>query len=313
VIRHRPGLLLAAAISVAGATVAVAQRDSADLPETSEAARTFDYCGYPIASAALIEMLARLDRVVENDDRAHSGQAVATALLTGSGLRIANDQPDECPDIFREGQSRYRGAAQQAERLLRGQNRYDRKRDRRVREVQERLGALWLEDQQARLAYVNLRTESRSGPAFWAFRLATARAAVVDDEAASMMSNLLDEWEWVDAGRFGRKVSQFAWLLVQHADEHPELQALALQRMTPYLESGGIRKADYAYLWDRVAVNAGREQRYGTQPVWECDDSNRLALEPVEDPDRLDERRATLNMKPHQLDLDQMADGFCGR
>lgn len=287
--------------------------EARSLPETPGAAEHFDYCGHPIAPEALDAELEGLDAVVENADRRHSGEAVATALLVAAGLRIARGGAETCADTLADGGSRYERATKQAQRLLRNRNRIDRKRDRDIRAVQRRLADLWLEDQQARQAWVALRTDADLGPAFWAFRLATARVAVIDAESAAAMREVLAEWDWIDRERFGSKVSQYAWLLVQHADSHPELQQLALERMQPYLENGGIRKADYAYLFDRVAVNNGRMQRYATQPTWECNAHGELELEPLEDPENVDARRAALGMKPHRLDLDQMSAGFCGR
>lgn len=283
------------------------------LPETPESAERFDYCGHAIAQAVLDAELSRLDAVVENAERSHSGETVATALLVAAGLRIGRTEGATCGHVLADGASRYEQAKKRAQRLLRNRNRIDRKRDRDIRAVQRRLADLWLEDQQARQAWVALRTDADAGPAFWAFRLATARVALVDAEAAATMRGLLDDWDWIDRERFGAKVSQYAWLLVQHADEYPELQQLALSRMQRYLETGGIRKADYAYLFDRVAVNAGRKQRYATQPTWECNADGELELEPLEDPDHVDARRAELHMKPYRLDLDQMSDGFCDR
>ena len=124
------------------------------------------------------------------------------------------------------------------------------------------------------------------------------------------MEALLENIDWVDRERYGSSVSAHAWLLVQHADDHPTLQTLALQRMRPYFESGGIKAANYAYLWDRVAVNAGRLQRYGTQPKWECVDGA-LELQPLEEPETLDQRRAELGMPPVEQDLARMASSVC--
>jgi len=303
----------AALLLAAGMCTAVASEQAPDLPTTPAAARAFDFCGYELDSAAREATLDRLDAIVDNEGRGHPGDRVATALLTAAGLRIAADDPERCPGILEEGRSRHEAADDQARRLLRNRNRFDRKRDRDIRAVQQALAELWLADQRARQTWVALRTESRTGPAFWAERLATAEVALIDARAAGFMHDLLEDWDWIDRERFGSKVSQYAWLLVQHADNHPDLQALALKRTEPYLQQNGIRKADYAHLWDRVAINAGREQRYGTQPIWECSDDGGLELEPVEDPEQLDQRRAALDMKPHRLDLDHMAGGFCGR
>lgn len=196
-------------------------------------------------------------------------------------------------------------------RLLENQGRYRRSRDREIARVQRAITDAWRDDQIARQVYVAMKTDDRLGPAFWAYRLATAHVVLVDAKATAMMKTVLERWDWIDRERFGRKVSEFAWLLVQHADDHPDFQEMVLGRMAPYLADGGVKKANYAHLFDRVAVNNGRKQRYGTQPVWGCTEDGTLELQPVEDPDRLDERRAALGMKPVRLDLARMAQGFC--
>ena len=78
-----------------------------------------------------------------------------------------------------------------------------------------------------------------------------------------------------------------------------------------YLATGGVSKKNYAYLWDRVAVNHDREQRYGTQPDWDCKDG-KLELRPVEDPDNLDARRTEMGLGPVEQALAQMAANVCG-
>jgi len=125
------------------------------------------------------------------------------------------------------------------------------------------------------------------------------------------MEGLLEEYGWIDIKRVRKKVSDHAWLLVQHADDHVEFQAKALARMEPYLKTGGVKAKNYAYLWDRVAVNTGRKQRYGTQPTWECTDG-KLELEPLEDPENVNERRAKMGMNTVEDSLDYMALSVCG-
>ena len=102
-----------------------------------------------------------------------------------------------------------------------------------------------------------------------------------------------------------------AWLLVQHADDHVELQSLALSRMEPYLKTGGVSKSNYAFLWDRVAVNSGEKQRYGTQPTWECTAEGKLTLQPLEDPDNVNARRKTMGLGSVEDGLEDMARNVC--
>lgn len=60
-----------------------------------------------------------------------------------------------------------------------------------------------------------------------------------------------------------------AWLLVQHRDSAPDVQKKYLK----HLEDAGATDTDeYRYLTDRIAVNSGRPQVYGTQRKFEPDD-----------------------------------------
>ncbi len=81
--------------------------------------------------------------------------------------------------------------------------------------------------------------------------------------------------------------------------------------MPPLLEGGGVSPKNYAYLWDTVAVNAGRKQRYGTQPTWQCNDGQ-MGLKPLEDPDQVDLRRAEMGLNTAQQGLQAMIQQFCG-
>lgn len=285
--------------------------DLEELPSDLASARSADYCSMKIDQSELDRTLEGLASIIDNGDRSSTEEGIATALLISAGLQVAQSSRRDCTEVFSSGAGRFEAMLESLTRLLKGQGRYRRSRDRDIARVQKSIAESWLEDQVARQVYIALRTESRSGEVYWASRLATAHVTMVDARATRLMRELLDQWDWIDRHRFGAKVSEYAWLLVQHADDHPEFQKLALSRMAPYLSSGGIKKANYAYLFDRVAVNAGRKQRYGTQPIWECTADGRLELQPAEDPERLDERRASLGMKPAHFDLAQMAAGFC--
>lgn len=56
-----------------------------------------------------------------------------------------------------------------------------------------------------------------------------------------------------------------AWLLIQHADSDVEFQQYCLELMEREVESGGVAKSDVAFLTDRILVNKGKPQLYGTQ------------------------------------------------
>jgi hypothetical protein len=111
---------------------------------------------------------------------------------------------------------------------------------------------------------------------------------------------------WFDISRYGREASQAAWLIVQHSDHDPAWQQQVLADLAPRVARGDMQRNYYAYLVDRVAVNAGRPQSYGTQG--RCEGPGDLRLFEVSDRDNLDRRRA-------EMGLESLADytvRFCG-
>ena len=81
--------------------------------------------------------------------------------------------------------------------------------------------------------------------------------------------------------------------------------------MEPYLVTNKIQPSNYAYLWDRVAVNTDKKQRYGTQPTWECIDG-KMELMPLENPESVNQRRAEIGMGSVEKSLDEMNSQTCG-
>ncbi|RYY41066.1 MAG: hypothetical protein EOO08_03400 [Chitinophagaceae bacterium] len=87
------------------------------------------------------------------------------------------------------------------------------------------------------------------------------------------------------------------WLLLQKADADPPLQRLALGLMRPQVVAGNVPGRHLAWLQDRVLVNSGQLQWYGTQIRLNADSSS-FEPRPVEDPPNLDLRRSTLGLEP---------------
>jgi hypothetical protein len=102
---------------------------------------------------------------------------------------------------------------------------------------------------------------------------------------------------WFDISRYGPEASQGAWLLVQHADRDPAWQRTVLATLAPRVKRGDMQGKYYAYLVDRVAVNAGQPQVYGTQGG--CHGPGETwRQKPVADPAGLEARRVEVGLEP---------------
>lgn len=121
-----------------------------------------------------------------------------------------------------------------------------------------------------------------------------ARKAEIDRRNTEELKAIVEEHGWPTAAIVGADGAHAAWLLAQHADHDPDWQRHCLELMEPHTETGDADPIDFAYLTDRVRVNGGRPQLYGTQ--MELVDEKR-SPRPIEDPESVDERREALGMR----------------
>jgi hypothetical protein len=100
---------------------------------------------------------------------------------------------------------------------------------------------------------------------------------------------------WPGIATVGAEAAHAAWVLAQHADRRPQVQRAFLEALRGAVAEGDADRKDLAYLEDRVRVNAGRPQVYGTQyGMTEAGFGPR----PIEDPDGLDDRRTEVGLPP---------------
>ncbi|MFG3227440.1 DUF6624 domain-containing protein [Kitasatospora sp. NPDC048194] len=110
------------------------------------------------------------------------------------------------------------------------------------------------------------------------------------------LAEIMAEHGWPTERSVGAEAARAAWLIAQHADRQLDVQRRAVALMTEAVASGAASARDLAFLEDRLAVNEGREQRYGTQIGAVAD--GRPVPWPCEAPERLDERRAEVGIEP---------------
>ena len=113
---------------------------------------------------------------------------------------------------------------------------------------------------------------------------------------AEWLKTVLARIGWFDISRYGPEASQAAWLIVQHSDHDRAWQASMLEMLTPRVARGDMQGNYYAYLVDRVAVNGGRPQTYGTQG--RCYAPGDWRPLPLADEENLDRLRAEIGLEP---------------
>jgi hypothetical protein len=106
-------------------------------------------------------------------------------------------------------------------------------------------------------------------------------------EHAEELKRILKTHDWEEIIQLGGPTLSDAWLLVQHADHDLQFQSHILKKMESL---NLINTEEYAYLFDRVAVNSGRPQHYGTQFAKNGEP------QPIDDPANLDARRKKIGL-----------------
>jgi hypothetical protein len=93
----------------------------------------------------------------------------------------------------------------------------------------------------------------------------TPRMEAVHIRNAARLRELIAVHGWPNRRIAGEDGSEAAWFIVQHAIGEPEFQREVLRLLDDCANAKGVPLWHAAYLEDRIAMNEGRPQRYGTQ------------------------------------------------
>lgn len=160
------------------------------------------------------------------------------------------------------------------------------------RERLERLGEL---DQAARqglrraMSNVPPSERGRVRRALW------PEVQVIDLENQKQLLAMVPEEGWFRKSRYGDNAASSAFLVVQHGDE--TLWERFLPILAELVPGGEVAGSEYAMMYDRLQMTRDRPQRYGTQMTCPYG-SGQWTLWRLEDPERIDELRASVGLGP---------------
>lgn len=126
-----------------------------------------------------------------------------------------------------------------------------------------------------------------------------ARAAIeaTDQENLIAIRAIFKEHGFPTKSLVGQEASHRFWVLVQHADQDVDFQAEVVADLSVKYKEQEADVKDYAFLLDRVKVNRGQKQIYGTQVELKADGSAFIP-KPLEDPDTVEQKRAQVGLEP---------------
>jgi hypothetical protein len=172
-------------------------------------------------------------------------------LCMGCSLVMADETPPACPGA----------AAWQAAHPAEAPSAIDQRDAARTftepkvrRQLQDRFEA----DQHARRDYLKNPHDS------------TVMASVerLDADNQAWLKQVISDMGVPTAAQVGENGVKWAWVIVQHADTHPEWQASLLPEFEKRFEAGELSADLFAKLTDRVLLKQHQPQRFGTQFDW---------------------------------------------
>jgi hypothetical protein len=125
--------------------------------------------------------------------------------------------------------------------------------------------------------------------------------AIVDERNRQKLNEIIKEFGFPTKEMVGKDAMNGIFLIIQHADGDKEWQKSQLPNIEQAVKNGDMDGQSYAYLYDRIKINGGEKQRYGTQFA-KVDPINRtVELAETEDIENLDKRRMEVGMMPIEM------------
>jgi len=106
---------------------------------------------------------------------------------------------------------------------------------------------------------------------------------------------ILDKHGWLGPDVIGNSGSLTLFLVIQHADK--QTQEKYLPAMREAASNGKAAPANLALLEDRVALEEGKKQIYGSQ-IGRDEKTGKFYIRPIEDEINVDTRRAAVGLPP---------------
>ena len=143
-------------------------------------------------------------------------------------------------------------------------------------------------DQGIRLLYQNTNNDSLK------IAVHEYMKAVVDKNCSEKICLILDKYGWLGMDQIGSEANETLFLGIQHVDDL-KVQEKYLPMLKGAVKTGKAEGWQLAFLTDRILMNQGRKQIYGTQKIVSKDLAKSYII-PVEHPDKVDKLRKELGL-----------------
>jgi len=123
------------------------------------------------------------------------------------------------------------------------------------------------------------------------------RMEAVHRKNVAHLRQLIDQYGWPAENIAGQDGAEAAWLIAQHAIGEPDFQRRVLELLRACVVQNRVPAWHAAYLEDRIAMQEGRPQRYGTQWVQDPTDGRDRPWA-LANADHVNDLRAAVGLSP---------------
>lgn len=116
-----------------------------------------------------------------------------------------------------------------------------------------------------------------------------------DDSNLIKVTDILDKYGWLGADVVGYTGNSTLFLVIQHADLYTRKKYLPLLKVA--VNEGKAQASSLALLEDRIALEEGKKQIYGSQINLDLT-TGKYVISPIEDEMNVNKRRAAVGLEP---------------
>jgi hypothetical protein len=121
-----------------------------------------------------------------------------------------------------------------------------------------------------------------------------------------ILKSIFKKYGYPTFEKVGQETSSRFFTLIQHSDADVSFQSEMLKILKKQVAKKQVKGSDYAFLYDRVQINSGKQQLYGTQV--EYDENGNAYSKNLKDKKNANKSRAALGMETLESYLEMVTE-----
>ena len=159
-----------------------------------------------------------------------------------------------------------------------------------------RLELLNIRDQDQSIRLIAIEAKKAHPNDTLLLRMVYQKMKTIDQESSDIISGIIDQYGWLGKDKIGSEANQVLFLGIQHIDDLV-IQSKYLPIIRAAVQQGSAEPWHLGFLTDRMLMNQGKKQIYGTQIITSKKPGDSYVV-PLENPDKVNELRKEIGLEP---------------